>query len=88
MKGAKLAENGNLRVKKGYLCTEVMNVKTESMKRIERMRNGEKIKCPKCEDGFFSAVGNPETTRIFKCSHCKLGMSLTVPMKQDLTITD
>lgn len=54
----------------------------DSINRIEKMRNGEKIKCPKCEDGFFSAVGDPKTTKVFKCDKCKASMVLTVPYKK------
>ena len=50
-------------------------------KRIEKMRNGEKIKCKRCENGFCGAVGNPKTTNIFKCDICGVGIVLTVPYK-------
>lgn len=56
-------------------------MKTASQERIEKMRNGEKIKCPRCKDGYFSAVGNPAETNVFKCSHCQTGIVLTVPLK-------
>ncbi len=57
----------------------VIIMMTESEKRIEKMRNGEKIKCPHCKDGFFSAVGDPKTTKVFRCDNCEKGMVLTVP---------
>lgn len=57
----------------------VIIMKTESEKRIEKMRNGEKIKCPRCKDGLFSAVGDPKTTKVFRCDTCETGMVLTVP---------
>ena len=47
--------------------------------RISKMRNGEKIKCSRCQTGYFSAVGNPQTTLIFRCDCCQTGMVLTVP---------
>ena len=53
-------------------------MKTESDLRIERMRNGEKIKCPRCENGFWAAVGDPKTTHVFRCDGCGSGMVLTV----------
>ena len=56
-------------------------MKTELDERIEKMRNGEKVKCPKCKDGFFSAVGDPKTTKVFRCGTCQTGMTLTVPLK-------
>jgi uncharacterized protein (DUF983 family) len=56
-------------------------MKNKTEERIEKMRNGDKIKCPRCEDGFFSAVGDPTTTNVFKCDHCETGITLTVPMK-------
>ena len=54
-------------------------MKTDHDLRIEKMRNGEKIKCPKCESGFFSAVGDPKTTKVFKCDTCQTSITLTIP---------
>jgi len=51
--------------------------------RIAKMRRGEKIKCPKCENGFFEAKGDPKKTLVFGCDKCDAGMVLTVPMKVD-----
>lgn len=56
-------------------------MKTELEERIEKMRNGEKIKCPHCENGYFSAVGDPKSTKVFRCDACQTGMILTVPFK-------
>ena len=56
-------------------------MKDKSQERIEKMRNGEKIKCPRCENGYIFAVGNPETTNVFKCNQCGIGIVQTVPMK-------
>lgn len=53
-------------------------MKPESLIRIEKMRNGEKIKCPRCDGGFFSAVGDPKTTNVFRCDTCQTGMTITV----------
>ena len=53
-------------------------MQTESGKRIERMRNGEKIKCPFCEKGYWGAKGNPKTTNVFGCDKCEKGMVLTI----------
>ena len=55
---------------------------SDSNSRIEKMRNGEKIKCPRCETGFFSAVGDPKTTNIFRCDNCQTGMILTIPLNK------
>ena len=44
------------------------------------MRNGERIKCPKCEDGYIGVIGNPETSKVFKCDCCGTGIVLTVPI--------
>lgn len=49
-----------------------------SLERIKRMRNGEKIKCSHCKDGYISAVGNPKITNVFKCDKCETGIVLTV----------
>ena len=56
-----------------------MEISTDE--RIARMRRGEKIKCPRCESGFWSAVGNPETTHVFRCDGCGIAMVETVPMQ-------
>ena len=56
-------------------------MKTNSQKRVEFMRNGGKIKCPKCEDGFIAAAGNPKITKVFRCDKCGLTMVLTVPLR-------
>ena len=48
--------------------------KPKSIERIEMMRKGKKIKCPKCESGLISAVGNPETAYYFKCDKCSIGI--------------
>jgi uncharacterized protein (DUF983 family) len=48
---------------------------------VKKMRNGEKIKCPRCENGYIAAVGNPKIANVFKCDTCKTGMTLTVPYK-------
>ena len=52
---------------------------TQSEQRIQKMRNGEKLKCPKCEKGFVSAVGNPKTTKVFRCNDCGTSIVLTIP---------
>ena len=55
-------------------------MKTQSEVRIEQMRNGEKLKCPKCEKGLVSAVGDPKTTKVFRCSDCGRSIVLTIPL--------
>lgn len=52
-------------------------VRPKTFERIERMRKGEKFKCPKCETGFFSAVGEPKEAYIFKCDKCGVSMVMT-----------
>ncbi len=55
---------------------------TDFNERIKKMRNGEKIKCPRCEEGFISAVGDPQKTKVFRCDKCQTGMVLTVPHRE------
>ena len=55
-------------------------MKTKTEERIEKMRNGEKIKCPRCAEGYISAAGDPKKTNVFKCNHCETGMTLSVPL--------
>lgn len=59
-------------------------MKTNTEQRIEKMRNGEKIKCPRCEDGFISAIGNPKTTLVFGCDRCQTGISLRISITDKL----
>ncbi len=54
----------------------------DSKMRIRKMRNGERIKCPHCENGYFSAVGDPEKTKVFRCDSCQTGMILRIPFKK------
>ena len=58
-------------------------MKTATEERIERMRNGEKLPCPKCKEGLFSAIGDPKTTNMFGCDKCSAAMTLTVPIKRE-----
>lgn len=58
-------------------------MKTETEMRIEKMRNGEKIKCPRCELGFISAIGEPKTTNVFKCDHCFTGIVLRISLDKN-----
>lgn len=58
-------------------------MKDKSLERIGKMRNGEKIKCPRCKDGFISAVGDPKTTKTFRCNSCETGITLTIPFKRE-----
>ena len=53
-------------------------MKTANEIRIEKMRNGEKIKCPRCDQGYISAAGDPQTTNVFRCDCCKTGIVLRV----------
>ena len=55
-------------------------MKTNSELRIEKMRNGEKIKCPRCESGFISAIGDPKSTKVFRCDRCDIGIVLRIPL--------
>ena len=57
--------------------------KPKTVERIEKMRNGEKLKCPKCKEGYISAVGDPETTLVFRCSGCDRSIVLTVNIFED-----
>ena len=50
----------------------------ESKKLIDRLRNGEKVKCPECGDGIIMATGDPKTTSGFNCSNegCRFAIRL------------
>lgn len=49
----------------------------KTVERITRMRNGEKIKCPKCNEGHISAVGKPEEADVFRCDKCGTSIVMT-----------
>ena len=51
--------------------------KPNTIDKIATMRNGGRIKCPKCDSGFVSAVGKPETASLFRCDGCGTGMLMT-----------
>ena len=57
-------------------------MKTRTEERIEIMRRGEKLPCPKCPNGLFSAIGDPKTTNTFGCDKCTVKLTLTVPMER------
>lgn len=48
--------------------------KPKTVERIERMRKGEKVKCPKCADGYILAIGNPSEAYLFSCDSCGTNM--------------
>lgn len=58
-------------------------VKSKSLERIEIMRKGKKIKCTRCEVGYISAIGEPETTSLFRCDGCGTSMVLTKAIKKE-----
>lgn len=43
---------------------------------IRRLRNGEQVQCPLCEDGNLEPIGDYKSTHCFQCSGCgeKLNM--------------
>lgn len=43
----------------------------KSLERLKKLMNGEKLKCPRCENGYIAAVGDPKTTNVFKCDCCQ-----------------
>lgn len=43
----------------------------KSIERLKRLMNGEKLKCPRCRDGYISAVGDLQSTNVFKCDCCE-----------------
>lgn len=47
-----------------------------TIEKINKMRNGEKIKCTKC-GGYVSAIGEPKTAYLFKCNGCGTSMMTT-----------
>ena len=37
---------------------------------MKRLRNGEKLLCPECEEGTVSTNYDPETSHFFCCNKC------------------
>ena len=48
-----------------------------TIEKINKMRNGEKIKCTKCDNGYVSAIGKPQTAYLFRCNGCGTSMITT-----------
>jgi DNA-directed RNA polymerase subunit RPC12/RpoP len=44
--------------------------KFDSMKFFEDLRNGKKVKCLDCKDGFYVTDYDPKTTPGFHCDKC------------------
>lgn len=38
---------------------------------LKRLRNGEKVQCPFCENGEFVTKGDYRTSSGFQCNNCK-----------------
>ena len=53
----------------------------QSNQRIKDMRDGKNIKCPRCQTGYISAVGDPITTNVFRCNECETGIILRIAKK-------
>ena len=49
----------------------------KTIENIQKMRNGEKLKCTKCAEGYVSAVGDCKTASLFRCDHCGTSMQMT-----------
>lgn len=41
-----------------------------------KLRNGESVKCHKCNIGYIIPVGNYKTTRVFYCDKCDYSITL------------
>ena len=42
----------------------------ESIKKIKKLRNGEKVSCQHCTDGVMKAIGDHATTHCYVCDKC------------------
>ena len=71
-----VCERGTIQIWKG---ADVMTFS----QRIEYMRSGGKIKCPRCKEGYVSAVGNPKETNYFACP-CGCRIILTNKLELDM----
>lgn len=43
----------------------------ETIDMLKRLRNGEKVQCPFCENGEFVTKGDYRTSSGFQCNNCK-----------------
>lgn len=43
---------------------------------IKRLRNGEKVECPKCKKGIFVTSGDYKTSPGFHCDYCKVRLNI------------
>ena len=46
--------------------------------RMKILHSGGKIKCPRCENGYISALGDPKTAISFRCDSCRTGWNYTL----------
>lgn len=37
---------------------------------VKRLRKGEKVECPLCQNGYLEPVGDYRTTYAFRCNGC------------------
>lgn len=42
----------------------------QSLDFIKSLLNGEKVKCPKCNEGIFKSDTEPAKSHYFYCTHC------------------
>ena len=43
---------------------------------LDRLRKGEKVKCPNCKNGILEPVGKVLSTKGFKCKECGQKLNL------------
>lgn len=43
---------------------------------VKELRKGEKVTCPICGEGIMEPIGKRETTKGFRCTECKKGLSI------------
>lgn len=43
---------------------------------MKDLRDGKKVKCPLCKDGYMEAIGDHKITHCFQCNHCRKRLNI------------
>ena len=65
--------------------SQKMKETKDSIERIKRIRNGEKVTCWKCKRGVMQSPGcRPQESNYFRCDECGNSVTLHVPLPKEL----
>lgn len=53
-----------------------MSERFDMVKFLKDLRSGEAVRCTKCNDGYFTPIGDPKTTHGFYCTKCNARVNI------------